>query len=135
MPSSVQPGGAGPSARHRRAEPGSRSAGVAPRSTDGPRGRPRNQIERIRSHTGSMDMYDRPSPAARGDALLRLRTVTTGVAIAGIAGIAGFGIAAASGYRGTSTAGHTSGANATPVPFQQQQVIPNDDGFTAPAPN
>ncbi|HEY5435979.1 MAG TPA: hypothetical protein VIK13_12160 [Candidatus Limnocylindrales bacterium] len=78
-----------------------------------------------------MDMYDRPSPAARGDALLRLRTVTTGVAIAGIAGIAGFGIAAASGYRGTST----SGANATPVPFQQQQVIPNDDGFTAPAPN
>ena len=82
-----------------------------------------------------MDMYDRPSPAARGDALLRLRTVTTGVAIAGIAGIAGFGIAAASGYRGTSTAGHTSGANATPVPFQQQQVAPNGNGFTAPAPN
>ena len=81
-----------------------------------------------------MDMYDRPTPAARGDALLRLRAVTTGVVIAGIAGIAGFGIAAASGYRGTSTAGQAPGAASTPVPFQQQQVAPNDDGFTAPVP-
>lgn len=81
-----------------------------------------------------MDPYNRPSPAVRGDALIRLRTVTTGVAIAGVAATAGFGFAAASGFRGTSTPVQTPGATATPVPFQQQQVAPNDDGFTAPVP-
>lgn len=81
-----------------------------------------------------MDPYDRPSPAARGDALIRLRTVTTGVAIAGVAATAGFGFAAASGFRGTSTPVQTPGAAATPVPVEQQQAVPNDDGFTAPTP-
>jgi hypothetical protein len=80
-----------------------------------------------------MDMNDRPSPGTRGDSLLRLRTVTTGVAIAGVAATVGFGFAAASSYRGTSTSGQTSGAAATPVPFQQQQVAPQGNGFTAPA--
>jgi hypothetical protein len=79
-----------------------------------------------------MDFHDRPSPAARGDSLMRLRTVTTGVAVAGVAATVGFGFAAAGGYRGTTTSGAVSGA-ATPVPVEQQQVAPNGNGFTAPA--
>jgi hypothetical protein len=96
-----------------------------------------------------MDMNDRPSPASRGDSLLRLRTVTAGVAIAGVAATVGFGFVAANGYRGTSgpgtdtsgtgtsgtgASGEVPGAAATPIPFQPQQVTPQDNGFGAPAP-
>jgi len=106
-----------------------------------------------------MDMNDRPTPVKRSDSLLRLRTVTTGVAIAGVAATVGFGFAAASGYRGTSGTGadapvdagtqdSASGADATPIPFQQQapadngtssgsqpqQVAPGDNGSGAAAP-
>jgi hypothetical protein len=106
-----------------------------------------------------MDMNDRPTPVKRSDSLLRLRTVTAGVAVAGVAATVGFGFAAAGGYRGTSGTGAdapvdagaqdtTSGADATPIPFQRQapvdtgtspgtqpqQVAPQDNGSGATTP-
>jgi hypothetical protein len=74
----------------------------------------------------------RHSARRRFDALARLRTLTAGVAVTGIAATAGFGLAAAGGYRGTSDQGVVSAAGttrdqgttsapaATPVPFDQQ---------------
>ena len=87
-----------------------------------------------------MNMNDRPTPVKRSDSLLRLRTVTTGVAIAGVAATVGFGFAAASGYRGTNSIGadapvdagtqdSTSGADSTPIPFRQQ--APADNGTSS----
>ena len=105
-----------------------------------------------------MDMNDRPTPVKRSDSLLRLRTVTTGVALAGVAATVGFGFAAASGYRGSTGTGadapvdagtqdSTFGTNTTPIPFQQapddngsssgsqlQQAAPQDNGSGATAP-
>jgi len=108
-----------------------------------------------------MDKYDRPASAERGDSLLRLRTVTTAVAVAGVAATVGFGFVAAGGYRGTdtsndgsttandgsTTANDPAGAGAPQDQIQQaapgvdgsssggqQQVIPQDNG-TAPQNN
>lgn len=59
-----------------------------------------------------MDMNDRPSPGSRREALARLRTLTAGVAVTGIAATAGFAFVAASGTHGTSSQTLTS-ANGT----------------------
>jgi hypothetical protein len=45
----------------------------------------------------------RPSPGSRREALGRLRALTTGVAVTGIAATAGFGFVAAVGNSGTSS--------------------------------
>ncbi len=94
-----------------------------------------------------MQTYDRPSPRKRQEALERLRSLTTGVVVAGIAATAGFGFAAANGYTGTgsqgvTTAGGTVGSqnttvtqgttvapNVNPAPFNDGQF---GSGFQAP---
>ncbi len=95
-----------------------------------------------------MDIHDQSSAAARGDALIRLRTVTAGVAVVAVAATAGLGFAAASGYRGTTPATDPSLPSATQAPADQpasgtggsssggqpQQLAPQDGGFSAPAP-
>ena len=95
-----------------------------------------------------MDIQDQPSATGRGDALVRLRTVTAGVAVVAVAATAGFGFAAASGFRGTTPADDSSIPSATQAPAdrpasgtggstsggQPQQLAPQDDGLSAPAP-
>jgi hypothetical protein len=96
-----------------------------------------------------MDTSFRHSTRRRYDALARLRTLTAGVAVTGIAATAAFGVAAASGFRGTSdqqvvSAGgvtNSSGSSnlpaATPAPFDQQggtfQVPFFGSGIQAPS--
>ena len=74
-----------------------------------------------------MDTF-RHSARRRYDALARLRTLTTGVAVTGIAATVGFGFAAAGGYRGATdqqAAGNTTTSQGTTV-APQQQIVPFD---------
>ena len=74
-----------------------------------------------------MDTF-RHSARRRYDALTRLRTLTAGVAVTGIAATVGFGVAAASGYRGTTdqqAVGSTTTNQGTTV-APQQQIVPFD---------
>ncbi len=78
-----------------------------------------------------MDTHDRPSPRRRSEAIERLRTVTAGVAVAGIAATAGFGFAAANGYRGASnqgvtTAGAGTGGTTTVPDANQAPQVPQN---------
>jgi hypothetical protein len=103
-----------------------------------------NRIERIGRDTWGMETRYRPSSRQRHEALERLRSITAGVAVAGIAATAGFGFVAANGYRGTSSQGvttaglgtDTQGLNSVPgtnqVPFTPQD--PNS-GVQAPSTN
>ena len=75
-----------------------------------------------------MDTF-RHSARRRYDALTRLRTLTTGIAVTGIAATVGFGFAAAGGYRGTAdqqaAGSSTTDQGATVAP--RQEVVPFDD--------
>lgn len=92
-----------------------------------------------------MDMNDRPSPGSRREALGRLRTLTAGVAVAGIAATAGFGFVAASETNGSSgrrlasssgtsrDQGARSGQGAATAPDRQPATDPQaGDGFQIP---
>ena len=75
-----------------------------------------------------MDTF-RHSARRRYDALTRLRTLTTGIAVTGIAATVGFGFAAAGGYRGASdqrAAGSSTSDQGTTV-APRQEVVPFDD--------
>lgn len=79
----------------------------------------------------------RPSPGSRREALDRLRALTTGVAVTGIAATAGFGFVAAVGNSGTSSqtlASSDQGNGGSPgvqqVPIQQPVANPQTgNGF------
>ena len=92
-----------------------------------------------------MDIIHRPSSGSRREALARLRTLTAGVAVTGIAATAGFGFMAASGTHGTSNESPTSAGgtasgrgtgsnrNAAPTPAPQPATEPQaGDGFQLP---
>ncbi len=95
---------------------------------------------------GPMNHDPRPHIHRRRRAIDRLRSLTTGAAVAGLAGTAGFGILAAASWSGTSgalgatgaTTDDTGGASGnTPIygttGSNQRQVAPNSGG-TAPQP-
>jgi hypothetical protein len=60
-----------------------------------------------------MNHDPRPHVRRRRLAIDRLRTLTTGAAVAGLAGTAGFGLLAAASWSGTTTAADTSGGSTT----------------------
>jgi hypothetical protein len=68
--------------------------------------------ERI-AETAAMNHDPRPHVRRRRHAIDRLRALTTGAAVAGLAGTAGFGLLAAASWSGTATAADTSGGSTT----------------------
>jgi hypothetical protein len=60
-----------------------------------------------------MNHDPRPHVFRRRLAIDRLRTLTTGAAVAGLAGTAGFGLLAAASWSGTTTAADTSAGSTT----------------------
>jgi hypothetical protein len=68
--------------------------------------------ERI-DETPVMNQDPRPHIRRRGHAIDRLRSVTTGAAIAGLAGTAGFGLLAAVTWSGDATAANAAGGSTT----------------------
>ena len=63
--------------------------------------------------TSAMNQDPRPHIRRRGHAIDRLRSITTGAAIAGLAGTAGFGILAAATWSGDATAANAAGGSTT----------------------
>lgn len=65
----------------------------------------------------SMTPIPDPSPARRHVATSRLRAITAGLAVAGIAGTTGFGLLAANGYTGRSAASSATTPDPSAAPF------------------
>jgi hypothetical protein len=70
----------------------------------------------------------RPHIHRRGHAIGRLRFLTTGAAVAGIAGTAGFGVLAAASWSGASTPDATVAPTTTTDDDANAQAAPRIDG-------
>jgi hypothetical protein len=79
-----------------------------------------------------MNTDRRPQIHRRRHAINRLRSMTTGVAIAGIAGTAGFGALAAATWSGDSTSSGASGASDTSGTSGSDNLAGDSHGTTAP---
>jgi hypothetical protein len=91
---------------------GARGSGVVTKSSALPADRVTHSTETI-AETGGMFQDPRAHIRRRRYAIDRLRSLTTGAAIAGLAGTAGCGLLAATSWSGTASAAVTAGGSTT----------------------